>query len=168
MILLNRFLSSKKNYLLHKDFSVARMEDVFKNFTEPAKLTALEAASCWFENTGNGIFKQHMLPAESQFAPVNSILVNDYNNDGRNDILIAGNEYANEVMTGYFDASYGLLLLGTENKTFTPVSQSRSGIFLRGDTRCLRSISVNGKPVIIAAINNAPVQLFKLNHGLNR
>lgn len=152
----------KKNYLLHKNFSSANMEDIFKNFTEPEKLIANEAASCWFENTGNGNFKQHILPAEAQFAPVNSILVNDYNSDGRNDILIAGNEYSNEVMTGYFDAGYGLLLLGTENKNFIPLTQNQSGIFLRGDTRCLRSVTVNEKPVIIAAINNAPAQVFRI------
>lgn len=151
----------KKKYLLNKDFAVARMESVFENSAQPQKLTATEGATCWFENTGNGKYRQHALPAEAQFAPVNCILVADYNKDGYNDIIIAGNEYQADVFTGYYDAGYGLILQGTRSKTFTVVPQQTSGIFLRGDTRCLRSITVQNKPVVLAAINKGPVQLFR-------
>ncbi|MEO6328950.1 MAG: VCBS repeat-containing protein [Ginsengibacter sp.] len=153
----------KKRYLLHKDFSNATMADVFKTIEEPVKLMATEAASCWFENNGKGVFKQHQLPAEAQFAPVNCIVVNDYNKDGLPDILLAGNEYETEVMTGQYDASYGLLLLAAPNKIFTAVPQNKSGIFLRGDTRCMRSITINNKPMILAAINSGALQVFKVS-----
>jgi hypothetical protein len=153
----------KKAYLMHKDFSTATMTNVFKSIKEPVKLMANEAASCWFENMGEGVFTKHQLPPEAQFSPVNCVLINDYNKDGVSDILLAGNEYQTEVMTGQYDASYGVLLLGTTNKTFTYVPQTKSGIFLRGDTRCMRSLSVNKKEIIIAAINNSPLQLYQLN-----
>lgn len=152
----------KKNYLLHQDFSVAPMADIFKATAEPVKLIASEAATCWFENIGKGIFKQHALPAEAQFAPVNCILVNDYNKDGLPDILLAGNEYEAEVMTGQYDASYGLVLLGAPNQSFTAIPQNKSGIFLRGDTRCLRSITINNKPMVLAAINNGKLQVMQV------
>jgi hypothetical protein len=151
----------KKNYLLHKDFSTATMPDVFKSIDEPAKLIASEAASCWFENNGKGVFKKHQLPAEAQFAPVNCILVNDYNKDGLPDILLAGNEYQAEVMTGQYDASYGLLLLASPGKNFIAIPQNKSGIFLRGDTRCMRSIIINNNPMVLAAINNSLLQVFR-------
>ncbi len=154
----------KKNFLLHKDFSTATMADVFKSRPEPVKLTASEAATSWFENTGNGKFKQHLLPIEAQFAPVNCILVDDYNKDGFPDVLLAGNEYEAEVMTGQYDAGYGLLLLGASNKTFTAIPQNKSGIFLRGDTRCMRPIVINKKPMILAAINSAALQVFGVNN----
>ncbi|MEP7372772.1 MAG: VCBS repeat-containing protein [Chitinophagaceae bacterium] len=153
----------KKTYLLHKNFSTATMADVFKSIAEPSKLIANEAASSWFENKGNGSFIQHTLPAEAQFAPVNCILVNDYNKDGLPDILLAGNEYETEVMTGQYDASYGLLLLSSPDGKFTAVPPGKSGIFLRGDTRCMRSIVINGKQVILAAINNSVLQVFGVN-----
>lgn len=153
----------KKTYLLHKNFSTATMADVFKSITDPAKLLAREAASSWFENTGNGSFKQHPLPGVAQFAPVNCILVNDYNKDGLPDILLAGNEYQTEVMTGQYDASYGLLLLALPDKSFVAVPQNKSGIFLRGDTRCMRSIIINNQPAILAAINNSALQVLTVN-----
>jgi hypothetical protein len=151
----------KKTFLMHKDFSTATMADVFKSIDNPVKLIAQEAASCWFENTGKNAFKKHLLPAEAQFAPVNCVLVNDYNKDGLPDILLAGNEYETEVMTGQYDAGYGLLLFATSNKKFTAIPQSKSGIFLRGDTRCMRSIIIQNKPMILAAINNAALQIFQ-------
>ena len=152
----------KKQYLLHKDFSVATVADVFKKVSSPVKLKANEAASCWFENTGKGIFEKHQFPSVVQYAPVNCILINDYNKDGYPDILIAGNEYESGITTGQYDASYGLLLLGNSNKTFTPVTQEKSGLFLRGDTRCIRQIIINKKPMILAAVNNEMLQVYKI------
>lgn len=152
----------KKQYLLHKDFSTATMAAVFKTASNPVKLLAAEAASCWFENTGKGVFKKHQLPAEAQFAPVNCILINDYNNDRYPDVLIAGNEYQSDITTGQYDASYGLLLLGNAKKRFTPVTQAKSGFFLRGDARCMRQIIINKKPMVLAAVNNTKLQVYKI------
>ncbi|HVG13669.1 MAG TPA: VCBS repeat-containing protein [Chitinophagaceae bacterium] len=150
----------KKTYLAHKDFATATMNDVFKSYESTIKLSAKEAASCWFENKGAGVFEPRQLPVEAQFAPVNCILVNDYNRDGQPDILLAGNEYQTEVMTGRYDAGYGLLLLGNKNKEFTAVPQFKAGIFLRGDTRCMRPIIINGREMVLAAINNSKLQVF--------
>ncbi len=151
----------KKKYLYNQDFAVVKMENVFEGL-QPVKLQARISATCWFENSGAGRFIKHELPAEAQFAPVNCILVADYNKDGRKDILIAGNEYQNEVMTGNFDAGYGLLLLGEENKKFKPISHQQSGIFLRGDTRSMRMITIKDQPVILAGVNNEALQMFML------
>ena len=152
----------KKQYLLHKDFSTATMAAVFKTASNPVKLLAAEAASCWFENTGKGVFKKHQLPAEAHVAPLNCILINDYNNDRYPDVLIAGNEYQSDITTGQYDASYGLLLLGNAKKRFTPVTQAKSGFFLRGDARCMRQIIINKKPMVLAAVNNTKLQVYKI------
>ena len=36
-------------------------------------------------------------------------------------LLLAGNEYQAEVMTGRYDASYGCFLKGSGKKNFTPL-----------------------------------------------
>jgi hypothetical protein len=51
----------------------------------------------------------HALPIEAQFAPVNAIICADMDGDGIKDILLAGNEYQTEVMTGRYDASCSFL-----------------------------------------------------------
>jgi enediyne biosynthesis protein E4 len=152
----------KKKYLLHKDFSTATMENLFNGITAN-KLYANTSASCWFENKGKGIFIKHELPIEAQFAPINCLSIIDCNKDGINDIIVAGNEYGMEISSGALDASYGLVLLGNTNKIFMPLQQATSGLFVRGDVRCMQKININGSTAIITAINNQQLQLFKLN-----
>lgn len=77
-----------------------------------------ETRTVWFENTGDGKFLLHAFPVEAQFAPVNAIEVVDADNDGNLDVILAGNEYQIEIMTGRYDASYGLLLKGNGGGEF--------------------------------------------------
>jgi hypothetical protein len=155
--------SVKKEYLFHKSFAKATLSDVFRNVKDPSKLVASEAASCWFENNGKGVFTKHELPVEAQFTAVNCILVDDFNKDGKPDLFLAGNEHQPEVSTGPYDAGYGLLLAGGANKLFKAVTQNRSGIFIRGDVRCLRPIQTATNTYIIAAVNNSPLTILKWN-----
>jgi hypothetical protein len=64
-------------------------------------------------------------------------------------------------MTGRYDAGFGLVLLGNPaQKSFVPVQPSASGIFLRGDTRCLRTIKIGKSSAVIAAVNSSALQIF--------
>ena len=84
---------------------------------------------CWFENRGNGKFVKHPLPVEAQFAPVNAIICDDLDNDGFKDLLLAGNEYQTDVITGRYDASYGCFLRGSSKKTFISVPPVKADLF---------------------------------------
>jgi hypothetical protein len=121
-------------------------------------LNCNELHTCWFENLGHGKFRKHVLPVEAQFAPVNAILARDLDGDGKLDLLLAGNEYQTEVMTGRFDASYGLFLKGTGNGSFLPVSGISDGIFIKGDVKDLKWIKGD---LILAAINNDRLRIFR-------
>ena len=124
-----------------------------------------ETRSCYFENTGNGKFIKHVLPMEAQFAPVNAIICDDLDNDGFKDLLLAGNEYQAEVMTGRYDASYGCFLRGGGNKSFTPMPPAESGFILNGDVKDMAIIRMqNGKKMILAAVNNDSLQVFNINN----
>ena len=95
--------------------------------------------SCWIENIGNGKFVMHALPMEAQFAPVNAIVCADMDGDGIKDILLAGNEYQTEVMTGRYDASYGCFLKGINNKEFKAISPAISGFKIDGDVKDMKT-----------------------------
>jgi len=100
--------SIKKQFLRYSDYAKATYDDIFKNKSDQdvLKLFCEETRTCYFENIGNGKFIKHPLPVEAQFAPVNAIVCEDLDNDGFKDLLLAGNEYQTEVMTGRYDASY--------------------------------------------------------------
>ena len=77
----------------------------------------------------------------AQEAPVNSVLYADVNGDGKADLIIGGNEYEASVMTGRYDASYGLVLEGDGKGGWAVVSPEKSGLILDGDVRDLKIVT---------------------------
>jgi hypothetical protein len=104
------------------------------------------------------------LPLEAQVSPVNAILVQDIDMDGKMDLVIGGNEYQSEVSAGRYDASYGLVLKGTGKKTFEVFEPSKSGIILDGVVKHLKVVgSANGKSILLASVNNEKLKAFTMN-----
>jgi hypothetical protein len=157
--------SVKKKYLLHKEFADVNMEKLASDFGSDGwtKLKCETMVTVWIENLGNGKFKFHALPTEAQFAPVNAILPYDINKDGNIDLMIAGNEYEADAMTGRYDASYGLVLKGDGKGNFTPENIVKSGFILDGDVKDLKAVHVKNKEnIVIASVNNDKVKCFDL------
>ena len=155
----------KKKFLFYKDYADATFDDLFKGKAKDSmlKLRCDETQSCWFENMGDGKFIQHTLPMEAQFAPVNAIICDDIDGDGYKDLLLAGNDYQSDVMTGRYDASYGCFLRGSSKKTFTPVPPVESGFIIKGDVKDMSLIKLsNGEKLILAAVNNDSMRVFKI------
>jgi hypothetical protein len=161
----------KKQFLLNVDYAHAGYQDIFKG-KAPDKILQLhcdETKTCYFENTGNGKFIKHALPVEAQFSPVNTIICDDLDNDGFKDLLLAGNEYQAEVMTGRYDASYGCFLRGGKNRSFVSVPPATSGFILNGDVKDMSLIRLsNGEKIVLAAVNNDSMRVFKIAVAINK
>src|SRR5450432_283425 len=156
----------KKQFLRYSDYSQADYDKIFKNKArkDVFKLYCEETRSFYLENTGNGKFVKHPLPIEAQFAPVNAILCEDLDNDGFNDVLLAGNEYQFVVMTGRYYASYGCFLKGGADMKFISVPPVQSGFILNGDVKDMSMIRLsNGVKIILAAVNNDSMRVFRVN-----
>jgi hypothetical protein len=152
----------KKKFLLNKDYAKATEDKIFTDNENLQILTCNETRSCWIENKGNGKFVMHALPTEAQFAPVNAIICVDMDGDGMKDILLAGNEYQIEVMTGRYDASYGCFLKGTNNKAFKVIPPAISGFKVNGDVKDMKLItSANNEKLVLVAVNNDSMKVFK-------
>ena len=152
----------KKQFLLNEDFAKATADKIFGNDSKTLVLTCDETQTCWLENMGNGKFQKHALPKEAQVAPVNAIVCADMDNDGVKDILLAGNEYQTEVMTGRYDASYGCFLKGSKSKNFTAVPPLTGGFKIDGDVKDLRLINTaNNRKLVLAAVNNDYMKVFE-------
>lgn len=119
-------------------------------------------ASVYVENLGDATFKSMQLPNEAQLSSINSILVDDYDLDGHNDILVAGNLFTSEAETPRNDASIGLLILGNR-EGFLPVSLKESGFLARGDVKKMRKVNIDGKRHILLANNDDFLEVFEVN-----
>jgi len=147
---------------LNKDYATATADKIVSNDKGLQVLTCNETRSCWIENKGGGEFEMHALPAEAQFAPVNAIVCADMDGDGIKDILLAGNEYQTEVMTGRYDASYGCFLKGNGQKKFETVSPGLSGFKIDGDVKDMKMIiTANNEKLILVAVNNDYMKVFR-------
>jgi hypothetical protein len=76
---------------------------------------------------------------------------------------MAGNEYQAEVMTGRYDASYGLLLKGDGKGTFKAISPLQSGLIIDGDVKDMKIINTASKKrLLLVAVNNDKMKIFRL------
>jgi hypothetical protein len=156
----------KKQFLLYKDYAAASFEDIFneRKKDDILQLYCDETRSCFFENAGNGKYIKHILPVEAQFAPVNAIICDDFDGDGFKDLLLAGNEYQTEVITGRYDASYGYFLKGSNKKQFTTVTGAESGFIVKGDVKDMSVVRLsNNERILVAAVNNDSLRVFRIN-----
>ncbi|MEF8940967.1 MAG: VCBS repeat-containing protein, partial [Salinivenus sp.] len=88
----------------------------------------------------DGRFRRRALPVQAQYAPVHAAQSLDYNDDGHDDLLLAGNMTETRVRFAKYDANHGVLLRGDGQGGFEYVPQRRSGFALRGDVRAITSL----------------------------
>ena len=118
-------------------------------------------ASVYIQNNGNNNFEIKLLPAEAQFSPMFGTVVTDVNEDGNLDVLAVGNSYCTEILTGFYDAGIGNMLLGDGKGNFKSASAKESGFFVDGDAKALASlISVGGKQLWLVTQNRDSLRVF--------
>ena len=151
----------------YEEFAAASIDEVLGERQDGAILhEAKMFESVVIINDGSGDFEIEFLPNEAQIAPVFGAVVYDWNGDAVNDLFVAGNYFNREVETTRSDAGIGCLLFGDAENLFNPVHPIASGIYAANDVRAVKLIKDDqGRPMILVANNNAPLQVFKLSKG---
>ena len=151
----------KKKFPTYDDFGKATLDQVYGPALENAThYVAKTFATTLFINEG-GKFTAHPLPNEAQLSSVNDILAEDFDGDGKLDLLMAGNLFVSEPETPRNDAGMGIFLKGDGKGGFTWVPLPESGFFAGGDVRHLvRYQLASGQDAVLVANNNHLVQLF--------
>ena len=107
---------------------------------------------------GRLVFKS--LPVEAQLSAVTGIIVDDFDKDGKRDILLAGNKFDVEVETTPADASPGLFMKGTGDLNFKPLKHFESGFFVPYNVKDIQLIKVKDERAVIVGINNEGIRIF--------
>lgn len=151
----------KKKFVFFEPYSTATLTDVFpSNQLEGAnKYKAVEFRSGQFVNNGNQ-FSFQPFPINAQFAPVNAILVYDLNQDGKVDLLLAGNNFQADVETGRYDAGNGTVLLGEGQGKWSYLPNTASGFWATGEVRNLALLPLaNGEQLLVVGNNDAALEV---------
>lgn len=113
------------------------------------------------ENIDNKMFKSIPLPLEAQFSPVFGIIFRDFNQDHLTDILLSGNSYADETITGYYDASYGTLLINKGNFIWEIPEQNQINLVMDDDIKAMNIISLGAREAILTASDNGFIHAYE-------
>ena len=153
------FISDK--FKTFNDFASASIEDILgkQNIDQGIKLEAVDFHSYILWNEG-GTFDYEKLPPLAQAAPINDIIIEDLNSDGKMDVFVIGNDYNTEYETPRLDAGNGLVLLQKNDRKFKALTVSESGVYSPGDTKKLKSIKIKGKTHFIVGVNNDEIQVY--------
>lgn len=153
----------KNQYLKYADFAKASFQDLFK---AEKTYQVNHLASSYLENKGNGNFELHELPIAAQIAPIQAILIDDFDKDTNLDALLVGNDYTAEKNNGWYDAANGLLLHGDRKGNFAAIPSSESGFYVAGDARSICKHENTDRQVQIIVGQNAGQTLqFSLSNA---
>ena len=154
----------RNQFSSYKQYGATTMEQLLKPYdtTGVSVLQANYSQSSYIENLGNGRFSIHALPKAAQVAPVNGTVITDVNGDGWSDVILIGNDYGNEVFSGRYDASAGLVLIGDGKGKFYPASHVESGFKVDGDAKALAKLrTTSGEEILIATQNRESLRVFQ-------
>ena len=157
----------RSRYPSYESFGARTLEQIFPA-AEVASAKILKAygfASVVARNDGKGRFTLEPLPVEAQIAPIHATVADDFDGDGRVDLLVAGNFHAVPPIQGRYDASYGLFLRGTGGGRFAAVAMPRSGVELEGQVRRMRIVRTTGGRVVVVARNDDRVVMLRPTTG---
>ena len=137
------------------------MYELFQNneLKDAGHILADHMASSYFTGNANGKMQLLDLPAEVQYAPVNTIDQLDFNLDGIMELLLCGNNSGSKIRLGKMDGNFGILLKGEKDGRFTYVKQDKSGLRITGDVRSTVMVNdriyfgINGKEIISYSVN---------------
>ena len=116
-------------------------------------------ASAFMENKGNGQFELHNLPNEAQMSTICAFQIEDFNADGKPDVLCVGNNFSTEVQSGRFDAQGSFVLLNEGGGQF---SWHRQMIYADGDCKSVAKIrAADGGAVFLIGRNRDKMLAFK-------
>jgi enediyne biosynthesis protein E4 len=160
--LVTQIPSLKKKYLYFDQYKGKTINDIFS--VDQLKNTLLLRAfsfetALWMNQAGKKMNKVE-LPLQTQLAAVYGILIDDFDKDGMNDILLGGNLCRAKPETGIYDASYGTYLKGDGKGGFTWIRSSESGVSVKGEIRSIRKVRNKGRNLVLIARNNEEVVFF--------
>ncbi|MBC7886592.1 MAG: VCBS repeat-containing protein [Ferruginibacter sp.] len=155
----------KKKFLRYDEYAGKSIAQIFSaDQLKTASVLKVDLTETGlFINQGNLNFSFQALPVQAQLTNVFSILVQDINADGINDIFLAGNFSGLKPELGRMDASYGVTLLGSKTGRFKYSPPSATGLFIKGEVRDVKTLQLaNKRRAIIMARNNEALQMFTM------
>jgi hypothetical protein len=96
---------------------------------------------------------------------VQAIRPGDFNHDGKRAVWLAGNDYTADFITGWYDASPGVVLTSDRGGNLAPLPPSRRGVWLQEDVRSVIEIGYKGRRSYVIGSNDSPLKIVRGNEA---
>jgi hypothetical protein len=159
--LLDQISIMRTRFVNYKSYADTDLKAIFsaEELNDVKKLSATTMETkIWISTSGKWVERQ--LPIEAQFSPVFAISVNDFNKDGKMDIILGGNTNLSRIKIGSNESNQGQLFLGDGQGSFTYVNQPKSGLKIKGE---IRSFCVF-KNLLLVGVNGQAVKAYQFNN----
>jgi len=140
------------------------VEEIFGDRLDSSALfKAYTLASTVLINDGKGHFRPSPLPFTMQWSPLYAFAQDDFNGDGKPDLLVGGGFYGTEPFEGRYDAMPLELFSGKGNGEYSAVLPLLPPLdTLTGEVRSIQPIRLaNGRKAMIVAFNNSALRLLQ-------
>jgi enediyne biosynthesis protein E4 len=152
----------KKSNLKNRDYADRTVQELFEGTIDSAiKWEVNTAASMVALNDGKGAFQLIPLPDEMQLSSIRAFNLTDINQDGKPDLLAAGNFFDLLPQFCRIDASYGHVALNKGAGKFDVVHPRYTGINIHGQVRQILPIKVRQSASLLFVQNNERPRIYQ-------
>ena len=158
--LYGQMVSLKKKYPNYNDFAGKTIEEIFdsKTLQKSKVLEVNELRSGYLKNEA-GKFSFVPFNLEMQVAPIMTMIAYDFDSDGKDEVLMAGNYFGVKPFHGRFDSFSGALL---KNDSLIIKGEDLGLDLIKKSARHLDVININNSKYLLITFNNDKAQLYKI------
>lgn len=165
--LIGQIPSLKKFFTSYRDYALASIDELLVHLPNPSTDTINDLHSIVLDIRGER-YRTVRLPIEVQVAPIYAIRAIDFDQDGDQDLLLAGNNAFNRVKIGEMSANHGILLENAGNLQFQAIPFQKTGLKWSGDVRSICELEVKEQSYYIFGINNRAAEMYRLTSQKNQ
>ncbi len=150
----------RRKYTTYKDFAGKTIDQIFdKTIMDKATVFNVDNLHSGYLKNVQGKFIFVPFPTIMQVSPITSFLSFDFDKDGQNEVLAAGNYFGIKPFHGRFDSFAGALI---KNETDIQLGNRIGLDFTEKAVRRLNIIELKNKPYLMVTVNNGMTEVYEL------
>lgn len=158
--LASQMVSLKKKFNNYASFAGKSMDEIFDGkILKKAKVLEVNELRSGFLRNDNGSFSFVPFQNELQVSPLMAFVSHDFDGDGKEEILAAGNYFGVKPYQGRFDSFPGALINDENNVILGSLIGLNLG---QKSVRHLNIIDHNDQTYLLVTINNDSAQVYKI------